>query len=794
MAYNHNLIEEKWQKYWEENKTYYCDTYDFSKPKYYALTMFPYPSGIGIHLGHALNYVAIDVITRKKKLEGYNVLSPMGYDSFGLPAEQYAINTGNHPAIFTNNNIATFRSQLKRLGAMFDWSKEISTCDPKFYKWTQWIFTLLFKEGLAKYVDTPVNWCEELATVLANDEVVNGFSVRGNYPVVRKNLKQWVIDIVAYADRLLEGLNDLDWPNSTKEMQRNWIGKSVGASIKFKLAEHNEILEVFTTRPDTIFGVEYLVLAPEHSLVSKITEASYKKQVADYIKLSSSKSELERSELNKDKTGVFIGSYAYHPITNKKLPIYIADYVLASYGSGAVMAVPAHDQRDYEFAKKYNLNITKVIDGDISTKAFTEDGIHINSDFINGLNNKEASAKVIEYLEKHEIGKLKINYKIREWIFSRQRYWGEPIPIIHLENEESICIPLDKLPLLLPDLKDFTPVSTGSPLSKLTDWVNVEVDGKKGKRETNTMPGSAGSSWYFMRYLDPNNDKEFADRKLLDHWLPVDLYIGGSEHVVGHLLYSRMWTNFLYDQNYLSHKEPFKKLFHQGMILGSDGQKMSKSKGNGVNPIEICDKYGADTLRLYLMFLGPLEASKPWSDNNINASYKWLERVKRIYDEAMLVSDNDHSLDYSFNYTVKKVSEDIEKLNHNTAISQLMIFVNDIYKQKQVYKNYYIDLLKMLSCFAPHLANEIYFEITGEYLDDSKWPSYDETKLVKDEIEIVVQVNGKLRGRFNAPSNLSDEELKTLSLQNENVQKFIKDKEIVKMIVIKSKMVNIVVK
>ena len=615
MTYDHKIAEKKWQKYWEENKTFETDVYDFSKPKYYALDMFPYPSGQGLHVGHPEGYTATDIMSRMKRMQGYNVLHPMGFDSFGLPAEQYAIKTGNHPEGFTLKNIQTFTKQLKMLGFSFDWDKQVSTCDPSFYKWTQWIFKQLYEDGLARYVDIPVNWCEELGTVLANDEIIDGKSERGGFPVIRKNMKQWVIDIPKYAERLLAGLEEVDWPESTKEIQRNWIGKSIGAHVDFKVDGYDDKFTVFTTRCDTLFGATYCVLAPEHELVEKITTPDKKDEVKAYLDVCATKSELERTELNKEKTGVFIGAYAINPVNGKKIPIWISDYVLAGYGTGAIMAVPAHDDRDYAFAKKFGIDIIPVLEGgDVTKEAWTQDGVHINSDFLNGLDKQEAIDKMLDWLEEHHCGSKHVNYRLREWIFARQRYWGEPIPIINFDDGTSVALSDDQLPLILPELEDYSPSKTGSsPLDKAVDWVNVEVDGKKGKRETSTMPGSAGSSWYFLRYIDPHNDNAIADPELLKHWMPVDLYVGGPEHAVGHLLYSRMWNNYLYDKGIVPVKEPFKKLYHQGMILGPNGVKMSKSKGNVINPDDIVEAYGADTLRLYEMFMGPLEASKPWS-------------------------------------------------------------------------------------------------------------------------------------------------------------------------------------
>lgn len=570
MTYDHKIAEKKWQKYWEENKTFETDVYDFSKPKYYALDMFPYPSGQGLHVGHPEGYTATDIMSRMKRMQGYNVLHPMGFDSFGLPAEQYAIKTGNHPEGFTLKNIQTFTKQLKMLGFSFDWDKQVSTCDPSFYKWTQWIFKQLYEDGLARYVDIPVNWCEELGTVLANDEIIDGKSERGGFPVIRKNMKQWVIDIPKYAERLLAGLEEVDWPESTKEIQRNWIGKSIGAHVDFKVDGYDDKFTVFTTRCDTLFGATYCVLAPEHELVEKITTPDKKDEVKAYLDVCATKSELERTELNKEKTGVFIGAYAINPVNGKKIPIWISDYVLAGYGTGAIMAVPAHDDRDYAFAKKFGIDIIPVLEGgDVTKEAWTQDGVHINSDFLNGLDKQEAIDKMLDWLEEHHCGSKHVNYRLREWIFARQRYWGEPIPVINFDDGTSVALSDDQLPLILPELEDYSPSKTGSsPLDKAVDWVNVEVDGKKGKRETSTMPGSAGSSWYFLRYIDPHNDKAIADPELLKHWMPVDLYVGGPEHAVGHLLYSRMWNNYLYDKGIVPVKEPFKKLYHQGMILG----------------------------------------------------------------------------------------------------------------------------------------------------------------------------------------------------------------------------------
>lgn len=798
MTYDHKIAEKKWQKYWEENKTFETDVYDFSKPKYYALDMFPYPSGQGLHVGHPEGYTATDIMSRMKRMQGYNVLHPMGFDSFGLPAEQYAIKTGNHPEGFTLKNIQTFTKQLKMLGFSFDWDKQVSTCDPSFYKWTQWIFKQLYEDGLARYVDIPVNWCEELGTVLANDEIIDGKSERGGFPVIRKNMKQWVIDIPKYAERLLAGLEEVDWPESTKEIQRNWIGKSIGAHVDFKVDGYDDKFTVFTTRCDTLFGATYCVLAPEHELVEKITTSDKKDEVKAYLDVCATKSELERTELNKEKTGVFIGAYAINPVNGKKIPIWISDYVLAGYGTGAIMAVPAHDDRDYAFAKKFGIDIIPVLEGgDVTKEAWTQDGVHINSDFLNGLDKQEAIDKMLDWLEEHHCGSKHVNYRLREWIFARQRYWGEPIPIINFDDGTSVALSDDQLPLILPELEDYSPSKTGSsPLDKAVDWVNVEVDGKKGKRETSTMPGSAGSSWYFLRYIDPHNDKAIADPELLKHWMPVDLYVGGPEHAVGHLLYSRMWNNYLYDKGIVPVKEPFKKLYHQGMILGPNGVKMSKSKGNVINPDDIVEAYGADTLRLYEMFMGPLEASKPWSETGVEGSKKWLERVYRLFVESDKLTDtNDGSLDFVYHSTVKKVTEDYENLGFNTAISQMMIFINEAYKAKAVYKPYAEGIVKMLSCIAPHICEEMWEKLGHEgTIAYEAWPTYEEDKLVVSTIEIAVQVNGKVRGRLSINKDQEAESVKQQALELENVKAHTDGKEIKKIIYVPNKIVNIVVK
>ncbi len=800
MEYNFQEIEKKWQNYWEENETFKTDVWDFSKPKYYALDMFPYPSGQGLHVGHPEGYTATDILSRMKRMQGYNVLHPMGWDAFGLPAEQYAIKTGNHPDGFTKQNIQTFKKQLKMLGLSFDWDKEISTCDPNYYKWTQWIFKQLYNDGLAKLVDMPVNWCEELGTVLANDEVIDGKSERGGFPVVRKNMKQWVLDIPAYAETLLENLDDLDWPESTKEIQRNWIGKSVGAHVNFKVANHENLsFTVFTTRCDTLFGATYCVLAPESDLVQKITTPEQKAAIDEYIKVCSSKSDLERTELNKEKTGVFTGAYAINPVNNKEIPIWISDYVLASYGTGAIMAVPAHDTRDYEFAKKFGIDIIPVLEGgDISKEAYTEDGLHINSGFLNGLNKEDAIEKMITWLEENKIGTKKVNYKLREWIFARQRYWGEPIPIAHLDNGDTVALNDEDLPLILPELQDYKPSKTGaSPLEKATNWLDVNVNGIRGKRETSTMPGSAGSSWYFLRYIDPRNNDELANKKLLEHWLPVDMYMGGPEHAVGHLLYSRFWNNYLYNKGVVPVKEPFAKLRHQGMILGSNGEKMSKSKGNVVNPDDMVKEFGADSLRLYEMFMGPIDAAKPWDPKGIDGSKKFLDRVWRLYTESGKIQNAENkNLEKVYNYTVKKVTNDYETMNFNTAISQLMIFVNAVYKEDIFPAEYAEEFLKLLNPVAPHITEELWNTVCKhkETISYSKWPTYDESKMISDEVKIPIQINGKLKDTITIPIDSDEAYVKQVAFENAKVKNAIDGKTIVKEIYVKNKIFNIVVK
>lgn len=795
--YDHQQVEKKWQKTWEDEKTFRTDTADFSKPKYYVLDMFPYPSGNGLHVGHPEGYTATDIIARKKRMEGYNVLHPMGFDSFGLPAEQFAIQTGHHPSLFTKQNIDHFREQIKMLGFSYDWDREIATSDPSYYKWTQWIFIQLYNAGLAYVDEIPVNWCPELKAVLANEEVIDGKSERGGYPVIRKPMRQWVLKITDYAEQLLKDLDLVDWPESTKEMQRNWIGKSQGANVVFRIDGHDAEFTVFTTRCDTLFGATYCVMAPEHPFVDDITTPEQKEAVKEYKAICQTKSDLERTDLNKDKTGVFTGAYAINPVNGKKIPIWISDYVLASYGTGAIMAVPAHDTRDYEFAKKFGLPIIPVLEGgDIEKEAYTQDGVHINSEWLNGLGKEEAIARMIDWLESNGVGEAKTTYKLRDWLFSRQRYWGEPIPIIHMEDGTMRTVDIDELPLELPATENFKPADTGeSPLANCPDFLHVEIDGVKGTRETNTMPQWAGSCWYYLRYIDPKNDEMIGDPQLLKHWLPVDLYVGGAEHAVLHLLYSRFWHKVLYDQGILPTPEPFQKLFHQGMILGENGEKMSKSRGNVVNPDDIVVSHGADTLRVYEMFMGPLEASLPWSEKGIDGTRKWLERVWRLFtSQAEITDENDHSLDFVYNATVKKVGHDIDTLNFNTAISQMMIFINECYKTKKIYRPYAEGFIKMFACFAPHLGEELWEKVCGgsHSLAYEPWPSYDEAALKQDQVTVVVQVNGKVRGKMEVAADSSEDDLKEAAQALESVKKFIDGKTIRKIIVVKGKVVNIV--
>ncbi|HAQ1428690.1 TPA: leucine--tRNA ligase [Enterococcus faecium] len=795
-------MEKKWQKYWAKTNTF--NTHDDpEKPKFYALDMFPYPSGQGLHVGHPEGYTATDILSRVKRSQGYNVLHPMGWDAFGLPAEQYALDTGNDPAEFTQKNIETFRRQINSLGFSYDWNREVNTTDPEYYKWTQWIFTKLYEKGLAYEAEVAVNWVPELGTVISNEEVIDGKSERGGYDVVRKPMRQWMLKITAYADRLLDDLELVDWPESIKEMQRNWIGRSVGANIEFKVAGTDKSYTVFTTRPDTLFGATYSVLAPELDLVREITTPEQKAAVEAYIEETAKKSDLKRTDLAKEKTGVFTGAYAINPVNGKEIPIWIADYVLSSYGTGAIMAVPAHDERDFEFAQTFGLEILPVIEGgDVEKAAYTEDGTHINSEFLDGMNKQEAIDKMNEWLEENGVGKKEVSYRLRDWLFSRQRYWGEPIPIIHWEDGTVTAVPEEELPLRLPKTKNIKPSGTGeSPLANIEEWVNVvdPVTGKKGRRETNTMPQWAGSSWYYLRYIDPHNKKELADYEKLKRWLPVDIYIGGAEHAVLHLLYARFWHKFLYDIGVVPTKEPFQKLYNQGMILGENNEKMSKSRGNVVNPDDVVETYGADTLRMYEMFMGPLDASIAWSENGLEGSRKFLDRVWRlIVDENNKMRDrittlNDGKLDKVYHQTVKKVTEDYENLHFNTAISQLMVFINEAYKVDALPYEYIEGFVQLLAPIAPHMGEELWAILGNDGgISYAPWPTYDEAALVEDEVEVVFQVNGKVRAKSNVPRDLGKDELEKAALANEIVQEYIEGKTVRKVIAVPNKLVNIV--
>ena len=806
MAYDHKTIEKKWQKFWKKNETFKADLNKDQK-KYYALDMFPYPSGQGLHVGHPEGYTATDVMSRMKRMQGFNVLHPMGWDAFGLPAEQYALKTGHNPKDFTNKNIDHFRDQIQSLGFSYDWDREVNTTDPKFYKWTQWIFEQLYKKGLAYESEIMVNWAPDFmgGTVVANEEVEDGKTKRGGYPVYRKPMRQWVLKITAYADRLIDDLDLVDWPESVKEMQRNWIGRSEGASVFFPVVgDEDTKIEVFTTRADTLFGASYVVLAPEQELVDQLTTPEHKAEVEKYKEGASRRSDLERTDLNKDKTGVFTGSYVINPVNGEKLPIWISDYVLASYGTGAVMAVPSGDQRDYDFATKFDLPIKPVIEGaDVSEGAFDGDGKHINSGFLDGLNIADAKQKMIDWLEEHDAGHKKVNYRLRDWIFSRQRYWGEPIPVIHWDDGTTSLVPEDELPLELPKTDNIEPSGTGeSPLANVEDWVNVyDENGRHGLRETNTMPQWAGSSWYWLRYTDPHNDKEFASKEALDYWSPVDLYVGGAEHAVLHLLYARFWHKVLYDLGLVPTKEPFMKLVNQGMILGSNHEKMSKSKGNVVNPDDIVDQYGADTLRLYEMFMGPLEESVPWDEKGLHGANKWVQRVWRLLmDDNNHLRDrvstfNDGKLTKVYNQTVKKVTEDYERMHFNTAISQLMVFVNEAYKVDDLPVEYMRGFVKMIAPIMPHMAEELWSQFgESDTITYQSWPTYDPKALVEDEVEMIVQVNGKVRAKIKMAKDTDRDEAQQLALANEHVKKFTDGKDIKKVIVVPNKIVNIVAK
>lgn len=801
MAYDFKTIEAKWRKYWEDHSTFYCDTRDFSKPKYYVLDMFPYPSGQGLHVGHPEGYTATDIVARMKRMQGFNVLHPMGWDAFGLPAEQFAIANNQHPETFTRKNIAHFKDQIQALGFSYDWTKEFATIDPDYFKWTQWIFVQMFKHDLAYVSDIPVNFCPELGTVLANEEVVNGVSERGGFPVIRMPMRQWVLKITAYADRLDQDLAGLDWPKSTLEMQKNWIGKSMGVNITFQIDGSDKSFEVFTTRVDTLFGCTYCCLAPEHPFVKLLASPEQKEAVEAYVEAAAKKSDLLRTSLEKEKTGVFLGVYAINPINGKKIPVYVADYVLGSYGSGAVMAVPAHDERDYAFAKRHGLPMVQVLEGDISENAMVDDAKHINSSFADGLNIADAKAKITAKLVDLGAGKPVVNYKLRDWIFSRQRYWGEPIPMVTLEDGTEFPIPEDQLPVVQPPMEDYAPSKDGKPpLSKApSSWLHyVTPEGKEGERETNTMPQWAGSSWYHIRYIDPKNDKEIASPELIRHWLPVDLYVGGSEHAVLHLLYARFWHKFLYDIGVVNTKEPFAKVFHQGMILGENGEKMSKSRGNVVNPDDIIASHGADSLRLFEMFAGPLDEVKPWSTTGLDGAFRFINRVYRLFDEeeflAKFSNENSKELDVSYHALVKKVTSDFESLNFNTAISAMMIFINDCYKAASLYRPYMEGFVKMFSCICPFIGEEMWQKLGHENtIAYEPWPTYDESKLVASSVKIAVSVNGKVRDVLELPTDCEQEEAVKAASESEKLKPWLEGKAIRKVIFVKNKILNFVV-
>lgn len=800
MDYNFSEIEKKWQEFWDQNKTFKTEL-DSSKPKFYALDMFPYPSGSGLHVGHPEGYTATDIVSRYKRMNGFNVLHPMGFDSFGLPAENYAIKTGTHPDTTTNKNIETFKRQLKMLGFSYDWDREIATSKVDYYKWTQWIFVQLYNKGLAYEDEIQVNWCPALKTVLANEEIVDGKSEIGGHEVVRKPMKQWMLKITEYAEKLLEDLDSLDWPDNIKEMQRNWIGKSTGAEVVFTVDSHGDKIEVFTTRPDTLFGATYMVLAPEHSLVQKITTDENKTKVEEYLQAVSRKSDLERTDLNKDKSGVFTGAYAFNPVNGGKVPIWIADYVLASYGTGAIMAVPAHDTRDWEFAKKFELPIIEVLKGgNVQEEAFTEDGEHVNSDFLDGMNKEDAIKKVTDWLEDKNLGRQKVNYKLRDWIFSRQRYWGEPFPLLKFEDGTVRCLEEDELPVELPQVDSYEPSGTGeSPLATIDEWLHITdpKTGKKAKRETNTMPQWAGSCWYYLRFCDPNNSDKAWSEESEKYWMPVDLYIGGVEHAVLHLLYARFWHKVLFDLGFVTTKEPFQKLVNQGMILGEDGEKMSKSRGNVVNPDHVVTEYGADSLRLYEMFMGPLEKVKPWQTNGVKGVYNFLVKSFKLLTDPSKIKEGEENPETLKNLhkTIKKVGEDIEEMRFNTAISQLMVFINHATKSGGVTKATAEKFTQLLSPFAPHAAEEIW-NLLGhqESITYEAWPQFDPQLAKDDLITMAIQINGKTRGTIEVPADIEKDQFLNQVKELENIKKHIDGKNIVKEIYIPGKICNIVAK
>ncbi len=803
--YNPAEIEKKWQQYWEEKQTFHTDVWDFSKPKYYVLDMFPYPSGVGLHAGHPEGYTATDIMSRMKRMQGYNVLHPMGYDSFGLPAEQYAVSTGNHPNGFTQENIKTFSKQLKELGFDYDWSKMTATSDPEFYKWTQWIFKKLWEKGYAKRIEMPVNWCEELGTVLSNDEVIDGKSERGGFPVVKKNMMQWVIDQPAFAEKLLEGLEEIDWPESTKEIQRNWIGKSTGVEVDFKLVGGGEF-SIYTTCIETIYGITFMVLAPDGKITASLLDrVENRDEVQAYIDETVKKSDMDRTDLNKGKTGCPLkGVYAINPVNGKEVPVFIGDFVLANYGTGAVMAVPSHDQRDFEYAIVHDIPMIQVIEGrDVSECAFEKQDYLgkgcklVNSEEFSGLTVEEAKEAITCKLEKMGVARRKNNYHFREWIFARQRYWGEPVPCVYTDGGETVFLPDEELPVILPVLEDYKGRGGQAPLENAEEWKHYDKDGLKGLRETSTMPGSAGSSWYFMRYIDPHNDKQFCDPKLLEHWMPVDLYVGGPEHAVGHLMYARIWNRFLYDEGLSPVKEPFKKLVHQGMILGENGIKMGKRFPEFVvNPSDIVRDYGADTLRLYEMFMGPLEVSKPWSTAAVAGARKFINRVWNFFTgPANITETDDGRLTKIYHQTVKKVTNDFDVLGFNTAIAQMMVFVNELYKVGSCPREYAEGFIKMISCITPHVGEEIWQQLGHEdTIAFESWPTYDEAKCVEDTVEIALQVNGKIRNRIEVAADIPAADAIAAAKVDERVAPVLEGMQIIKELYVPGKLVNIVVK
>jgi len=803
MSYDFASIEPKWEKVWEEEKTYRTDAWDFSKPKFYVLDMFPYPSAVGLHVGHVEGYTATDALARMKRMQGFNVLHPIGFDAFGLPAEQFAIKNNQNPAIYTDENIANFRRQLKRLGFSYDWDREIKTSDPKYYKWTQWIFLKMYEKGLAYEDYRLVNYCPALGTVLANEEVIDGKSERGGFPVVRQPMKQWVLKITAYGDKLLEGLDHIQWPSSTLTMQRNWIGRSQGSLIDFDVVGKKATIQVFTTRADTLFGCTYVVLAPEHPLVKDLVTPEQAEAVKAYQEQVAKRSDLERTDSSREKTGVFLGSYAVNPVNGKEVPIYIGDYVLATYATGAVMAVPAHDERDYEFARKHGIPMIQVLEGDISKAAFTGDAKHINSSFADGRDIAQAKKAVTDWLVEHKKGSYKVTYKLRDWLFSRQRYWGEPIPILHLEDGTTRPVPYEELPLVLPEMKDYKPAGDGKPpLAKEKEWVETTYEGKKAERETNTMPQWAGSSWYYARFIDPHNDKEIGDKRLLDHWLPVDVYVGGAEHAVLHLLYARFWHKFLHDIGVFSSTEPFQRLYHQGLILGSDGQKMSKSLGNTVSPDAVIAQYGADALRLYEMFKGPVDQSMPWNPDGPKAAYRFLDRFYKFYADdhyrSRYTDGENPALDYIYNYTVQKCTEDYEVLHYNTGISAIMVCLNEFQNADKLPKRMLLGLAQLIAPLCPHFAEEAY-SLLGYHglIDYVPWPKADLSKLDARPVTYAVQVNGRLKGTLEWERDCPEdkiEDLKKAALALEKVQEALQGHKLVKIIVVKNKIVSVVIK